>query len=100
HTPTKNHEDAVAAIKRLRASGGTSIGQAILGALTALVGQDGKRPDQNSDAPPPKLGYWGSATIVLLSDGEDTGGPDALAAAQLAADARVHIDTIRVGLAA
>lgn len=100
HTPTKNHEDAVAAIKRLRASGGTSIGQAILAALTAIVGQDVKLPDPNSDAPPPKLGYWGSATIVLLSDGEDTGGPDALAAAQLAADAGVHIETVGVGTVA
>ena len=100
HTPTKNHEDAIAAIKRLRASGGTSIGQAILAALTAIVGQDVKLPDPNSDAAPPKLGYWGSATIVLLSDGEDTGGPDALAAAQLAADAGVHIETVGVGTVA
>jgi len=100
HAPTRNHEDAVAAIKRLRASGGTSIGQAILAALTAIVGQDVKLPDPNSDAPPPKLGYWGSATIVLLSDGEDTGGPDALAAAQLAADAGVHIETVGVGTVA
>jgi Ca-activated chloride channel family protein len=100
HAPTRNHEDAVAAIKRLRASGGTSIGQAILAALTAIVGQDVKLPDPNSDAAPPKLGYWGSATIVLLSDGEDTGGPDALAAAQLAADAGVHIETVGVGTVA
>jgi Ca-activated chloride channel family protein len=100
HTPTRNHEDAVAAIKRLRASGGTSIGQAILAALTAIVGQDVKLPDLNSDAPKPLLGYWGSATIVLLSDGEDTGGPDALAAAQLAADAGVHIETVGVGTVA
>jgi len=100
HAPTRNHEDAVAAIKRLRASGGTSIGQAILAALTAIVGQDVKLPDPNSDAPKPLLGYWGSATIVLLSDGEDTGGPDALAAAQLAADAGVHIETVGVGTVA
>ena len=26
------------------------------------------------NGPPPDLGYWGSATIVLLSDGGDTGG--------------------------
>ena len=54
-------------------------------------------PDPDSDAPPPDLGYWGSATIVLLSDGEDTGGPDAVAAAELAATAGVHIETIGVG---
>ena len=100
HAPTTNHEDTIAAIQRLHASGGTSIGQAILASLTAIVGHDVALPDPNSDAPPPKLGYWGSATIVLLSDGEDTGGPDALAAAQLAADAGVHIETVGVGTVA
>ena len=34
---------------------------------------------------------------MLLSDGEDTGGPDAVAAAELAAAAGVHIETIGVG---
>jgi Ca-activated chloride channel family protein len=34
---------------------------------------------------------------VLLSDGEDTGGPDAVAAAELAAAAGVHIETIGIG---
>ena len=34
---------------------------------------------------------------MLLSDGEDTGGPDAVAAAELAATAGVHIETIGVG---
>lgn len=100
HSPTTNHEDTIAAIQRLHAAGGTSVGQAILAALTAIVGHDVTLPDPNSDAAPPKLGYWGSATIVLLSDGEDTGGPDALAAAQLAADAGVHIDTVGVGTVA
>ena len=37
---------------------------------------------------------------MLLSDGEDTGGPDAVAAAELAADAGVHIETIGVGTVA
>jgi Ca-activated chloride channel family protein len=34
---------------------------------------------------------------VLISDGEDTGGPDAVTAAELAATAGVHIETIGVG---
>ena len=34
---------------------------------------------------------------MLLSDGEDTGGPDAVAAAELAATAGVHIETIGIG---
>jgi Ca-activated chloride channel homolog len=95
--PTKNHDDAVAAIKRLHAAGGTSLGQAILASLTTIVGKQVTLPDPTSNAPPPNLGYWGSATIVVLSDGEDTGGPDAVAAAELAANAGVHVDTIGFG---
>ena len=50
-----------------------------------------------SRAPRPTWGTGRSATIVLLSDGEDTGGPDAVAAAELAATAGVHIETVGVG---
>jgi Ca-activated chloride channel family protein len=97
YLPAQDHEGAVAAINRLTTAGGTSLGQAILGSLTTIVGQQVSLPDPSSNAPPTNLGYWGSATIVLLSDGEDTGGPDAVAAAELAAAAGVHIETIGVG---
>ena len=95
--PTKDHDAAMAAINRLHASGGTSLGQAILASLAAIVGHPVGLPDPNSTASPPSLGYWGSATIVLLSDGEDTGGPDAVAAAELAAGAGVHVETVGFG---
>jgi len=95
--PTDDHEGTVAAINRLTVAGGTSLGQAILASLAAIVGQPVSLPDPASDAPPTDLGYWGSATIVLLSDGEDTTGPDAVAAAELAAAAGVHIETIGIG---
>jgi Ca-activated chloride channel family protein len=97
HLPSKEHEEAVAAINRLTVAGGTSVGQAVLGSLSAIVGEAVSLPDPDSTSPAPDLGYWGSATIVLLSDGEDTGGPDAVAAAELAASAGVHIETIGVG---
>jgi Ca-activated chloride channel family protein len=95
--PTKDHAKALAAISRLHAAGGTSLGQAILASLTTIVGRPVSLPDPDSTDPPANLGYWGSATIVLLSDGEDTGGPDAVAAAELAANAGVHVDTIGFG---
>ena len=95
--PTAEHEAAIAAINRLNVAGGTSLGQAILGSLTVIVGKSVGLPDPTGTTPPADLGYWGSATIVLLSDGEDTGGPDAVAAAELAAAAGVHIETIGVG---
>jgi Ca-activated chloride channel family protein len=75
--------------------GGTSLGQAILGSLTVITGQPASLPSEQ--APAVDLGFWPSATIVLLSDGENTGGPDAIAAAELAATAGVHIETVGVG---
>jgi Ca-activated chloride channel homolog len=95
--PTDDREATIAAIDRLTVAGGTSLGHAVLASLAAIVGQSVSLPDPSSDAPPADLGYWGSATIVLLSDGEDTGGPDAVAAAELAATAGVHIETVGVG---
>lgn len=95
--PSADHDSTVAAINRLTVAGGTSLGQAILASLSAIVGQPVGLPDPDAAEPPPDLGYWRSATIVLLSDGEDTGGPDALAAAELAATAGVHIETVGVG---
>ncbi len=97
HLPTDDRDGAVAAIKRLSPAGATSLGQAILASLTTIVGKPVSLPDPFADAPPPDLGYWGSATIVLLSDGEETGGPDVVAAAELAAAAGVHIQTIGIG---
>jgi Ca-activated chloride channel homolog len=87
-----------AAVQSLRISGGTSLAAAILGSLSAItgksvtIGEDGKLPD---------LGPWGSATIVLISDGEDQGGSDdaVAAAATVAQNSGVHIETVGVGTA-
>jgi Ca-activated chloride channel family protein len=88
-----------AAVQSLRVSGGTSLASAILGSLSAItgkpvtIGKDGALPD---------LGHWGSATIVLFSDGEDSGGSgsDAVTAAStLAQNAGVHIEGVGVGTA-
>jgi len=95
--PSRDHAQSIAAINRLHLAGGTSLGQAILASLTTIVGQTVTLPDPDSTATPKALGYFGSATIVLLSDGEDTGGPDAVAAAELASNAGVHIETIGFG---
>ena len=70
--PSADRAAAKAAVQNLRTSGGTSLAAAILGSLSAItgksvtIGEDGDLPD---------LGYWGSATIVLFSDGEDSGRP-------------------------
>lgn len=93
--PGNDHQATIAAINRLTIAGGTSLGQAILGSLTVITGQPASLPSEQ--APAVDLGFWPSATIVLLSDGENTGGPDAIAAAELAATAGVHIETVGVG---
>ncbi len=106
--PTADHATGSAAVRRLKAGGGTSLGDAILASLSAIthktvsIGRDGSAPD---------IGFWPSATIVLFSDGQDeagatdgggAGGPDtsADAAASVAQKAGVHIDTVGVGTTA
>ena len=112
--PSPDHATALAAIGRLSAGGGTSLGSAILAALSAIthravaIGPNGSVP---------YIGFWPSATIVLLSDGQDGGadgasgggasgtgteGTDAAAAtaAAVAQQAGVHIDTVGVGTVA
>ncbi|MDY7083971.1 MAG: VWA domain-containing protein [Actinomycetota bacterium] len=93
--PTDDHDAALAAIGRLSASGGTSLGQAILVGLGTITGKPVALPAEG--APAPDLGYWPSATIVVFSDGQETGGPDVEAAAELAAAAGVRIQAVGVG---
>ena len=102
--PTADHSTAAAAVGRLTAGGGTSLGDAILASLSAItrrtvtLGRDGSAPD---------IGYWPSATIVLFSDGQDESGaassgtdPETSAAASVAEKAGVRIDTVGVGTTA
>jgi Ca-activated chloride channel homolog len=95
--PTADHEAAIAAIRRLKVGGGTSIGQAILAALGTITGKPVRLPADGSIPDTKALGYWPSATIVLFSDGQQTGGPDTEAAAEVAAAAGVRVQTVGVG---
>jgi Ca-activated chloride channel family protein len=95
--PTDDHAAAIAAIDRLSASGGTSLGQAILVALGTITGKPVSLAAGGAAPTTGDLGYWPSATIVVFSDGQQTGGPDAVAAAELAAAAGVRIQTVGVG---
>lgn len=96
--PSPDRAAAKAAVQHLRTSGSTSLSAAILGSLSAItgrsvtIGENGELPD---------LGTWGSATIVLISDGEDQGGDDEAVtlAATVAQNAGVHIETVGVGTA-
>jgi Ca-activated chloride channel family protein len=98
-SPTGDHDAAIAAIRRLKPGGGTSIGQAILVALGTITGKPVRLPADGSMPDTKALGYWPSATIVLFSDGQQTGGPDTEAAAEVAAAAGVRVQTVGIGTA-
>lgn len=97
--PSADHAEAQAAVERLAPAGGTSLGQAILASLSAITG---RTVALGPDGQAPELGYWGSATVVMFSDGEDQGeSADQLqAAAEAAQRAGVHVDTVGVGTVA
>ncbi|GAA0490243.1 hypothetical protein Ade02nite_24220 [Paractinoplanes deccanensis] len=97
--PTDDHNAAIAAIGRLSASGGTSLGQAILVGLGTITGKPVALPADGAAPTTQDLGYWPSATMVVFSDGQETGGPDVEAASELAAAAGVRIQTVGVGTA-
>ena len=98
-SPTDDHGAVIAAINRASASGGTSLGQAILAALSSITGKTVSLPKDGQTPTTASLGYWPSATIVMFSDGQQTGGPDAEAASEVAAAAGVRIQTVGVGTA-
>jgi Ca-activated chloride channel homolog len=94
--PNADHSIALAAIDRLKITGGTSLGTAILASLAAIVG---KQVTIGRDGDTPDVGYWPSATIVMFSDGQNQGG-DVEPAAVTAQRAGVHIHTVGVGATA
>lgn len=98
--PSADHTVALAAVGRLAPGGGTSLGDAILAALTAITHRS---VSLGANGAAPNIGYWPSATIVVFSDGgsADSGGSAAgtSAAAAVAQKAGVHIDTVGVGTA-
>ena len=96
-SPARDHAEAQAAIERLRISGGTSLGAAILTSLSAITGKRSRSEGRHGAG----IGYWGSATIVLFSDGEDQGtGQRHDRGHRRAEKAGVHIETVGVGTAA
>jgi len=102
--PTNTQAELLAAIDRVSPQGGTSLGQGIFTALNAIaeepiaVDEDALAADEApEELPPLEIGDHSSAVILLLTDGENTGGPDPLDVAQLAAEAGVRIYTVGIG---
>jgi Ca-activated chloride channel family protein len=102
--PTNNHEETLATISRLVPRRGTSIANGILVALNTIAVDAGDPPilktsgsntlPQTVEAP---QGWYPSAVVVLLSDGENNENPDPMLAADLAADLGVRVYTVGIG---
>jgi Ca-activated chloride channel family protein len=102
--PTNDHEETLATIDRLVPRRGTSLANGILVALNAIAIDEGDTPilttNSVSSAEEPveaPQGWYPSAVIVLLSDGENNQDPDPVMAAELAADLGVRVYTVGIG---
>ncbi len=117
--PTVNREDLVAAIDRFQMQRGTAIGNGMVVSLATLFpdagidlahmqyGRPASRPlggadkpkesKDTKDAAPVAAGSYGSAAIILLTDGQRTTGVDPAEAAKLAADKGVRVYTVGIG---
>ena len=107
--PTNNRDDTLATIDRLVPRRGTSLGNGILVALNTIAVDAGDPPilkttdlTQQGDAQAPTpvptpQGWYPSAAIVLLTDGENNESPDPAMAADLAADLGVRVYTVGIG---
>ncbi|HUG26018.1 VWA domain-containing protein [Piscinibacter sp.] len=117
HLPSIQRDEVKAAIDRLQLQRGTAIGSGILASLAAIFPQAGIDPNEipgprtnhrdlrpraaskpaAAESKPAPPGSYGSAVIVLLTDGQNTVGPDAVEAAQVAAHHGVKVYTVGFG---
>jgi len=110
--PTHSREDVYAAIDRFQLQRGTATGSGIVLSLAALFPDAGidlshitgqkAMPPSPGDKPRPEFepvepGSFGSAAIIMLTDGQRTTGPDPLEAAKMAADRGVRVYTVGIG---
>lgn len=105
--PSNDAATVLAAIDRLTPQTGTSLGQGIQNALSAIALAESdqtrgfytnRSPEPSPSLAPVPPGTHRSASIVLLTDGEDTQSrPDPLQAAQAAADRGIRIYTVGIG---
>jgi Ca-activated chloride channel family protein len=125
--PTDNRDDVIAAIDRFQLDRGTAIGSGILVALKTIFPDikfdlqsqnprgDGSKAGRKGKALDPAApkdtdkdksvdggqvaapGSYGSAVIILLSDGQTTTGPDPIESARMASERGVRVYTVGVG---
>jgi Ca-activated chloride channel homolog len=98
---TTDRAAVLAAVDRLAPQGGTALGRGIQTSLSAIAGKTVQLPERAElpEANGPDIGYYGSAAVVLLTDGENTDGPDPAVVAELASTAGVRVYPIGLGSA-
>jgi Ca-activated chloride channel homolog len=104
-SPTNDHQQTLATIERLVPRRGTALANGILVALNTIALDAGDAPilkttgDANAkpEAVASPQGWYPSAVVVLLSDGENNQNPDPMTAADLAADLGVRVYTVGIG---
>jgi Ca-activated chloride channel family protein len=90
----------LAAIDRLTPTGGTGMAGGLQAALSTITGTPvsvGSGATGGIEQQGPDLGYHGSASIVLLSDGEDTGEVDPVELADIVSSAGVRVYPVGLG---
>jgi len=103
---TEDREALGRAVDSLQTQDATAIGAAILASVQALLPEAAIGPDApgprdalygSGRAAPKEPGLLDSAAVILLSDGQNTVGPDAMDSAYLAAEHGVRIYTVGFG---
>lgn len=97
--PTTNRTRVLDAIDRLTPEGATALGRGLQTALSAIAGKTVllDTTSESSEQEGQDLGYYGSAAVILLSDGENTVEPDPVEVAELASTAGVRVYPIGLG---
>ncbi len=97
--PTTDKAQVLAAINRLAPQGNTAIGRGLLTSLSAIAGKPLTVADdtEGGRAGETPIGYYGGTAIVMLTDGENSDGPDPLELADLASAAGVRVYPIGLG---
>jgi len=120
-TPTDNREDVIAAIDRFQLQRATAIGSGILVSLKAILPDaefdlrssnprrdpsrdslrgaplDQAREPEKPAVKPVPPGSFGSAVIILLTDGQSNVGPDPIESARIASERGVRVYTVGFG---
>lgn len=97
--PTDDRVAVESAIQRLQPTGGTSLSQGLFASLSAIA--DGPLffdPELDAEEQPPiDFGGFGSAIVVMFSDGEDTSEQDPTPLSELASSAGIKVFPVGLG---